>query len=362
MTERTHYVELGVLETATTAEIRTAYRRLVLLYHPDRSGDKNTTQRFVRISGAYRALSDEAARKEYDEGLRYRREREAQRTAPKPPAETQRRATQKTTTRTVGDEAAKVQQAAGFFASGRYDQAESILKLVLRTTPNSALAYAILGDISRQRGDIRQALTQYSYAVQFAPANVGYQRRYEELLEQSSKVTKHGYVEAKQPKSAPIIVSTLLVALMGIVVSVSKDKPLLAGFDIVSTFTFTFVLFLFLAGITVGASASIGGYVDKLRSVMVGASGRASPFAVISVLGVLSFWMAALLYFATGLSKDAFTYSASRIIGAVAAVTLLFILCGWMSSVISPIEAVLWSGSVVWMGALGGWAIADGFR
>ena len=71
--------------------------------------------------------------------------------------------------------------------------------------------------------------------------------------------------------------------------------------------------------------------------------------------------MAALAYFATGLAKDAFTYSASRIIGAVSAVTILFIFCGWMS-IVDPMQATLWAGNVVWLGALAGWAIADGFR
>lgn len=365
MTERTHYAELGVQEAASASEIRTAYRRLVLLYHPDRSGDKGTTERFVRISQAYRTLSDEKLRTEYDAGLKYRRDRAAERTTATqaPP-----RQTPKTTpkqeqprVRTIGDEAAKVQQAAAFFASGKYDYAESILNLVLRTTPNNALAYAILGDISRQRGDIRQALTQYSYAVQFAPSNASYQRRYEELLEQSSKVTKHGYVEAKQARVGPTIVATLVIALMGVIVSVSNDRPLFPGFEIVSSFTFTYTLFLFLSGIATGAAAAVGGSVDRLRSLLVGASGKTSPFTVVAVVGSLNFWVAALSYFTTGLAKDAFTYSASRIIGAVAAVTILFVLCGWMSG-IEPVQSALWAGSLVWLGALAGWAIADGFR
>ena len=361
MTERTHYVELGVAENATSAEIRTAYRRLVLLYHPDRSGDKSTTERFMRISEAYRALSEEKTRTEYDAGLRYRRDRAEQLKAKPPP--TQPPPTQeKKQTRTIGDEAAKLQQAAGLFASGRYDQAESLLKLVLRTSPNAALAYAILGDIYRQRSDIRNALTQYSYAVQFAPNNAAFQRRYEELLQQSSKVTKHGYVEAKDPTTAPIAISAVLIALMAIVVSVSKDKPLFPGFDIVNTFSFTFVLLSFLSGIAVGAAASISNLVDRLRSLMVGASGKISPFFILSVLGVGSLWMAALTYFATGLWKDAFTFSASRTFAAATLVTIVFSLCAWMSGAISPLQAILWCGSIVWVGALCGWAIADGFR
>ena len=75
----------------------------------------------------------------------------------------------------------------------------------------------------------------------------------------------------------------------------------------------------------------------------------------------MSFWLSALSYFATGLAKDAFTYSASRMIGAVAAITAMFVLCGWMAE-IDPVQSLLWSGNLVWLGALAGWAIADGFR
>jgi curved DNA-binding protein CbpA len=362
MTERTHYVELGVAETASAGEIRTAYRRLVLLYHPDRSGDKSTTERFVRISEAYRALADEKTRNEYDAGLRYRRDRERERAAHPKPKQPRTEPTQpKTGPRTVCDEVARVQQAAAMFSAGRYDNAESILKMVLKTTPNNALAHAMLGDISAQKGDLRQALTRYSYAVQFAPNNSAFQRRYEELFAQSTKVTRNAYVESKDAKSGPIIASTLGIGLMAVIISVSKDRPLFPGLEIISTFTFAFLLLSFLAGITVGIAASVGNYADSLRSVLMSASGRASPFVVVFIVGAINFWVAALAYFATGLAKDAFTYSASRVIAVVAGVTILFAACGWMSN-IDPAQSFLWGGSIIWIGALAGWSIADGFR
>lgn len=362
MTERTHYVELGVAETATLVEIRTAYRRLVLLYHPDRSGDKKTTDRFVKISEAYRMLADPKLRSEYDSALRYQREQAANRErAQRAPRDTPQ-PSKKSGPRQVGDEAAKIQQAAALFASGKYDNAESVLRLVLRTVPNSALAYAILGDISRQRGDIRAALTHYSYAVQFAPNNAGYQRRYEELLTQSTKVTGRSYAEAQKPRQAPTAIAAIVIALMLIIVSVSKDAPLFPGFEVIDTWSFTFLLMLFLSGIAVGVSAAIGGFVDHLRSLLVGSSGRSSPFMILAILGLGSFWLAALTYFATGLAKDAFTYSASRAFAFVATAAIAFTLSAWMSGSISPVQAMLWSGNLIWLGTLCGWAIADGFR
>lgn len=362
MTERTHYVELGVAETATLSEIRTSYRRLVLLYHPDRSGDKGTTERFVKISEAYRTLSDPKLRSEYDSGLRYRREQvEEVRRAQQSPAEP-RPSAQSKDARRVGDEAAKLQKATALFSSGKYDQAESILRLVLRTAPNSALAYAMLGDIYRQRGDIRSALTNYSYAVQFDTHNAGYQRRYEELLAQSSKVTGRAYSEAKKPQQAPTAIASVVIALMLIFVSVSKDSPIAPSLSWIDTWPFSFILMAFLAGIALGVSTAIGGFVDHLRSMVMGSSGKFSPFAILAFAGLGCFWLAAVTYFAAGLAKDAFTYSASRALGFVAATGIAFTLAAWASGTISPIQAGLWTPNLIWLGTLCGWAIADGFR
>jgi molecular chaperone DnaJ len=62
------YVVLGVARAATSAEIRRAYRRLALQYHPDRAGPASA-ETFARIAEAYRMLSDPTARTAYDAHL-----------------------------------------------------------------------------------------------------------------------------------------------------------------------------------------------------------------------------------------------------------------------------------------------------
>lgn len=62
------YVVLGVARAATGAEIRRAYRRLALQYHPDRAGPASA-ETFGRIAEAYRMLSDPTARTAYDAHL-----------------------------------------------------------------------------------------------------------------------------------------------------------------------------------------------------------------------------------------------------------------------------------------------------
>lgn len=58
-----HYEVLGIAADASGEQVRHAYRRLVKAAHPDRSGD---TERFHRITEAYKALSDPDQRAAYD--------------------------------------------------------------------------------------------------------------------------------------------------------------------------------------------------------------------------------------------------------------------------------------------------------
>jgi curved DNA-binding protein CbpA len=73
MTQQDYYAELGVLQTATVAEIRRAYRRLARRTHPDLNpGDQTAAARFRAINAAYQVLTDSAQREEYDNRLRMR--------------------------------------------------------------------------------------------------------------------------------------------------------------------------------------------------------------------------------------------------------------------------------------------------
>jgi len=62
-----YYKILGVDKTASAAEIKKAYRKLAVKYHPDKNPDnKEAEAKFKEISEAYAVLSDEKKRQEYD--------------------------------------------------------------------------------------------------------------------------------------------------------------------------------------------------------------------------------------------------------------------------------------------------------
>ncbi|MCP4115305.1 MAG: J domain-containing protein [Desulfobacteraceae bacterium] len=67
MPETDYYKILGVEKTASDAEIKKAYRKLALKYHPDKAnGNKAFEAKFKEISEAYAVLSDKEKRRQYD--------------------------------------------------------------------------------------------------------------------------------------------------------------------------------------------------------------------------------------------------------------------------------------------------------
>jgi molecular chaperone DnaJ len=66
-TKRDYYEILGVVRTATDQEIKSAYRKLALKYHPDRNpGDKAAEEKFKEAAEAYAVLADTDKRHMYD--------------------------------------------------------------------------------------------------------------------------------------------------------------------------------------------------------------------------------------------------------------------------------------------------------
>ncbi|MFZ1985172.1 MAG: DnaJ C-terminal domain-containing protein [Desulfatitalea sp.] len=67
MADNDYYKLLGVEKNASSADIKKAYRKLAMKYHPDHAkGDKAAEDKFKKISEAYAVLSDAEKRKQYD--------------------------------------------------------------------------------------------------------------------------------------------------------------------------------------------------------------------------------------------------------------------------------------------------------
>ena len=67
MAKRDYYDVLGVNKSATSQELKSAYSKLALKYHPDKNpGDKTAEDKFKEASEAYGVLSDKSKKENYD--------------------------------------------------------------------------------------------------------------------------------------------------------------------------------------------------------------------------------------------------------------------------------------------------------
>merc|ERR1711907_323936 len=69
---RNPYAVLGVARTADAAEIKAAYRELVLKFHPDRRSSETSKVQFQRVQDAYDRIGTPEARAEYDDSSHVR--------------------------------------------------------------------------------------------------------------------------------------------------------------------------------------------------------------------------------------------------------------------------------------------------
>ncbi len=67
MAGKDFYATLGVSKTSTGEEIKRAYRKLAMQYHPDRNKTKEAEEKFKEINQAYEVLADTKKRQQYDQ-------------------------------------------------------------------------------------------------------------------------------------------------------------------------------------------------------------------------------------------------------------------------------------------------------
>lgn len=66
-TKRDYYEILGVDKKSSADDIKSAYRKLAMQYHPDKNKSPDAEERFKEISEAYAVLSDQSKRQQYDQ-------------------------------------------------------------------------------------------------------------------------------------------------------------------------------------------------------------------------------------------------------------------------------------------------------
>jgi len=363
-----HYATLGVARTATAAEIRNAYRRLAIKNHPDRNPDPKAADLFKKATSAYEVLGDAEKRRNYDIdlGLHLRRLQEKARKAnpfpntpptSSPPPRGPSTGTQRVNL--TGD----LSRLSVLFSRGRYQEAESMAHSILNVDPRQPVPYALLADLARMDGRRKDAARLYALAIQMDPENAYYQRRYDEVLKEVPvEEVRPRYRAAEPARLKPAFwIGVGVCLLSAFYVCFSRDQADFQRLGLISTWSIELVALLFFSGIALGISFVSCRYVDRFGATAVTSNGTLSSGAVLSLVALLNFWLAAILFSVQGVVRGSFPYTLLRAFGAVASATLAFTIAASIGSP-NPAQVFVWAGNVLYLGLIVGWAGTDVFR
>lgn len=368
---KTYYEILGVTRKSSAAEIRSAYRKLVLKHHPDQSTDPRSRELFLAATEAYEVLNDPERKRSYDERLEFEAKRRAEARArtnqarqPSGPPQPRPQPSPKSTSTPRSSVAADVARMTSAFSRGQYAEAERLARQVIRTDPRQPVPYAILGDIARGRRDFSEAAKMYAYAVQMDPRNAVYQRLHEQLLSSNrvESTYRKSSIEPNDMRVLAPLAGGAVTVLAAFYVALSTEKPFLTGVALASTWTLGLLAMLFLSGVAVGSSLSIGNLMDRFMDSAGSSVGRVGPAIALGTVAVVNFWAAVILYVALGIAQRAFRFSMTTLLGGVATATLVLALAAAASPNINGWQVVAWGGNIVYVGACCGWMVADALR
>jgi curved DNA-binding protein CbpA len=381
---KSHYEVLDVKASSTADQIRSAYRKIVLQHHPDRSSDPASTEIFMSATAAYDVLSNGDRRRQYDEIQRLERmkiEQQRLREVAKRAAQPVERSAPRRVSTPSGNTSVSTRKESGpapsgpkgsmtievtrltmLFGRGQHLEAETLARRIIERDPRQPIPYSVMGDLHRQRGELRQAAKMYAYAAQMDPHNQVYQRRYEELIG-ATNVEDSGRTDSvSSAQMAMPMLGGALVLLACVYLVLASEPPLFPQFALLSSWTLGLIVMLFLCGVFVGATFSVGRLLDRFSTVATSTSGKLSPSVALAFVAVANFWAAALMYLAMGINLGGFNFSTSRLVGAVAGATLLMSVAAGLSHGLNGWQTLVWGGNVLYFGSLCGWMVADSFR
>lgn len=365
---KTHYEVLGVKAASTGDEIRSAYRKLVLQHHPDRSSDPKSKAIFLAASDAYQVLGDKDRRRDYDDRLAIEKKLGERRASAKPKTPSPPPRAYSTKSAQIAEVKLDVNRLNTLFSRGNYVEAEILARSVIEKDHRQSVPYAVLGDIARIGGNKKEAIRMYALALQYDPRNPAYQRRYDELVEQpvqvvpsSGRPAAKGAATRQNSMFAPLF-GLGLVLIACIYVVFSREIPIVPHIAFISTWTFGLIAMLFLSGAILGSCMSLDGLLDSVHSMGTTALGKMSPSVALATIAAVSFWAAAGMYIAIGVVRKSFNMTTSRVIACVVAATCLLGFAAEATGTISGVQVFLWGGNVVYVGVLCGWIVADALK
>jgi tetratricopeptide (TPR) repeat protein len=364
-----HYRVLGVGRNATASEIKSAYRKIVLVHHPDRSPTKQSSEIFLKATEAYEVIGDFDRRKQYDSALDHEQRRASQAHSP-PRPQTQTKAQPKPqenrSSPKVSTIAADVTKLTLIFTRGQYNESEKLARQILQKDGKQPIPYAVLGDIARAKGNLDEAAKMYAYAAQMDPRNPVYQQRHEELIRTHKPNRGGGYdaTKASQKSVMTFVVGALLLLSAALYVVLAKEPLIAPAVSLINTWTLGLGIMLFLSGVSTGAVLCASNSIDRFNASTITATGRvSSPIVTLTTVAIVNFWAAAALYAIVSLAQRGYTQSHLRFVAGIAITTLVMVGAAALSvAKFDPLQVFLWGGNLAYLGGIVGWMVADSFK
>ena len=365
-----HYRILGLDRHATPEEIKARYRQLVRELHPDVSSSPETTARFLQVTESYKVLSDPVRRSNFDAILDMERTRTATKSdTPKGAADARRAArapAPKARPSTVGvseDAKERLEAAHAYFATGRLRLAEQEAKTLIGRYPRLAPAYALLGDVYRTQQKWDTAARMYSLAIQYAPHDRSFERRYQQVLDklEELRLARQGPISRSiRNRNVALGVSLIVQPVLIGFVCISNDAPM-DLLPIILHWTPSLLLMMFVSGAITGALLSASEQLDRWES-LGSLGGRFSRAGVYGAVAALQFWVALAAYGVSALLQEAGSPSLNRLFFWTVVLAASFAFAFSIPQPHGWTEVVIWGGNVLFLGALAGWRVMDAFK
>lgn len=357
------YEVLGVVSTATSNEIRTAYRKLVLKVHPDHSDDPNSPALFMEITQAYEILSDTKRRRDYDEAVRLRSQVRNDIQARKAGMYTQQAESRpKTNLRSSADKQSllnnEIQRMTVLYTRGQLDQAKGVAEKILAIDAQQHLPYAILGDIAVSRGQIATASKMFAYAAQMDPMNPTYFKRHTEMLELLTKSTDMSGSKQEIDGSGYFLIA-VGVLIGPVVLLVVPAGPSMQGLGPLNALNLPIALASILAGLLSGIAWAMSGLINRFSIVNLTVTGKISPGLLCYPFMLFNYWAGVAIYLLQGVVTGSFNKSAARVVIGCSLLTILLSLATFATGKGDGTEVAIWSGVLVYTTSMLGWALAE---
>ncbi|MFM9874513.1 MAG: DnaJ domain-containing protein [Fimbriimonadaceae bacterium] len=375
-----HYSNLGVSVGASQDEIRTAYRKMARQFHPDRNPSEEAQERFLSIKESYETLSNGDRKEIYDRyrGYAAKAKAKAETSEPKVKVSSGERVQ---TASYFKDRVAweqdgkrqpdrdeflrarrKIEEMQKMAARGRWGEAAGFADEIIRAGVNEPLAYAVLADAARLKGDYVEAAKQYGYAVQFDPDNTVYQDMHVAMMETGKR--KKVQV-ARDPGENNL--SAFVLGMVGVVAAicytaVAKEVPIAPDFGPISTWTLGQVVTMLVSGVAMGASLSASDLLDHFDLGGGTAGYRVHPGFMVAFVSLINFWLAFGIYVLVGVTQKSFHVSVTRLVSFVAVGVLGFGFARFGLGWDAVSQTIIWAGSILYLAGLIGWFVADSLR